>query len=307
MILEQTKFYWRSKFNIILILLPILGVLPSLWSDYAEKQEFVQALGRAASDYDIEYLTMMTESFTGLYSFERLFFLNTPFFLLFWMILMLGMGLHIGGQTFSALQSGYGNFIMTRMKYKDYLRKTLLAQLIYLFSFFCCVFTIVFLVFLILGGGGFQVPYISSLREAGQEYGPVSDISITRYLATLSGIVLYSMICMIPLIFISSLISVYLKNKYIIQFLPVLILAGGYIFGFLIGNINRTMSNIMRQFIFEYALKQLTALISPNIVLLERSPMEAAVFVILYPLVLIIASLILYRKNVSSFEKNYLL
>jgi hypothetical protein len=306
LVLEQIKFYWRSKFNIILILLPILGILPSLWSDYAEKQEFVQALSQAVSDSDVEYLTMMSESFTGLYSFERLFYLNMPFFLLFWMILIIGMGIHIGGQTFWTLQSGYGNFLMTRMKYKDYMRKTILAQLIYLFTFCCCIFMIVFIVFLLWSGGGFHVPYISSLREVGQEYGPVTDISIARYLFTLLGFVLYSIICMIPLIIISSLSSVFLKNKFVIQFLPVMILVGGYIFGFLLGNINRTLSNIVRHFIFEHALTNLGALISPNIVPVEGSPMDSVVYVILYPLTLIVVSFILYLKNVRRME-DYLL
>ena len=81
MVSEQLKLYWRSKFNLIIMFLSILGILPGLWRDYSEKQEFVQALGRAATDSDIEYLTMMKESFTGLYSFERLFFLNIAFFM----------------------------------------------------------------------------------------------------------------------------------------------------------------------------------------------------------------------------------
>ncbi|TGY95186.1 hypothetical protein E5329_16105 [Petralouisia muris] len=249
---------------------------------------------------------MMSESFTGLYSFERLFYLNMPFFLLFWMILIIGMGIHIGGQTFWTLQSGYGNFLMTRMKYKDYMRKTILAQLIYLFTFCCCIFMIVFIVFLFWSGGGFHVPYISSLREVGQEYGPVTDISIARYLFTLLGFVLYSIICMIPLIIISSLSSVFLKNKFVIQFLPVMILVGGYMFGFLLGNINRTLSNIVRHFIFEHALTNLGALISPNIVPVEGSPMDSVVYVILYPLTLIVVSFILYLKNVRRME-DYLL
>lgn len=307
MVSEQLKLYWRSKFNLIIMFLSILGILPGLWRDYSEKQEFVQALGRAATDSDIEYLTMMKESFTGLYSFERLFFLNIAFFMLFWMILMIGMGLNIGGQTYSALQSGYGNFIMTRMNYKDYIKKTLMAQIIYLFTFCCLLFLIVFAVMLLWGGGGFQVPYVSSLREAGQEYGPVTDISIGRYLFTLLGLVLYSVLCMIPLALISSLSFVFLKNKYIIQFLPVLILMGGYILGFQLGNINQTMSDIMRHFMFGHALTNLTALSSPNIVPVGGSSMGAVVYVIFYPLLLIAVSFILYRKNVRRFGENYLL
>ncbi|MFP3156472.1 hypothetical protein LQZ18_19045 [Lachnospiraceae bacterium ZAX-1] len=307
MVLEQLKRYWRSKFNILLAVLGIIGILPGLWQDYAEKQEFVQALDRAVLDVDIEYLTMMVKSFTGLFSFERLFFFNTDFFLIFWMILMIGMGLHIGGQTFSALQSGYGNIIMVRMKYKDYIRKTLLAQFIYLFTFFSALFIVIFIGFLLWGGGGFQVPYISSLREAGQEYGPVLDIGIAQYLFTLMGLALYSIICMIPLILISSLSPVFLKNKYIIQFFPILVLEGGYMFGFLFGNINRALSYIVRQFIFEHALTNLTHFISPNMVYLESSAMEPIVFALLYPLMLVVVSLVLYRKNVSSLGKDCLL
>lgn len=307
MVLEQLKCYWRSKFNILLLLLPLLGILPAIWQDYTEKQEFAQALDQAVSNTDMEYLTMMVESFTGLYSFERLFFLNSAFFLLFWMILMIGMGIHIGGQTFSTLQSGYGNNIMVRTNYKDYIRNTLLAQFIYLFTFFCCLFIIIFMGCLLWGGGGFQVPYVSSLRELGQEYGPVQDISICRYLLTLLGLVLYSIICMIPLILISSLSSIFLKNKYIIQFLPVLILIGGYIFAFLFGNINETLSYIMRQFIFEHALINLSSLFSPNIVPVNGSVMESVIYVVLYPLMLIIVFSVLYKINVGRLGKDYLL
>ncbi|MCI9176476.1 MAG: hypothetical protein HFH49_16405 [Lachnospiraceae bacterium] len=307
MVLEQLKCYWRSKFNILLIILPIIGLLPGIRRDYAEKQEFVQALGNAVSNTDIEYLTMMVQSFTGLYSFERLFFLNTAFFLLFWMILMIGMGIHIGGQTFTALQSGYGNNIMVRMEYKNYIRKTLLAQFIYLFMFFCCLFIIIFIGCLLLGGGGLQVPYISSLRKLGQDYGPVLDISISRYLFILFGLALYSIICMIPLILISSLSPVFLKNKYIIQFLPILILVGGYMFGFLFGNISRTLSYIMRQFIFEHALTNLTMLISPNIAPIDGSVIESIIYVILYPFMLITLFFILYKMNINKLGKDYLL
>lgn len=307
MFLEQLKRYWHSKFNILLMILPIIGILPGVWGDYVEKQEYVQALEGAVSSTDTEYLTMMAESFTGLYSFERLFFLNSASFITCWMILMIGMGIHIGGQSFSMLQSGYGNNIMVRMKYKDYIKETLLAQFVYLFTFFCSLFIIIFLGLMLLGGGGFQVPYISSLREAGQEYGPVLDISIVRYVFTLWGFILYSIVCMIPLIFISSLSSAFLKNKYIIQFLPVLVLVGGYIFGFLFGNINKTLSYIVRQFIFEHALTNLTTLISPNFVQVDGSTMEQVIFVMLYPLMLIVVSIILYKKNVDKLGKDYLL
>ncbi|EOS24490.1 hypothetical protein C806_02001 [Lachnospiraceae bacterium 3-1] len=151
------------------------------------------------------------------------------------------------------------------------------------------------------------MPYVSSLRELGQEYGPVQDISICRYLLTLLGLVLYSIICMIPLILISSLSSIFLKNKYIIQFLPVLILIGGYIFAFLFGNINETLSYIMRQFIFEHALINLSSLFSPNIVPVNGSVMESVIYVVLYPLMLIIVFSVLYKINVERLGKDYLL
>jgi len=305
LVLEQLKYYWRSKFNFILLIFPILALLPSVWSDYTEKQEFIKALSRA--DGNTGYLTMMVKSYTGLFSFERLFFLNSSFFILFWMILMIGMGLHIGGQTFSTLKSGYGNAIMVRMKYKDYLKKTILAQFIYLVTFLSCLFIIIFFGLLLWGGGGFQVPYISSLRETGQGYGPVLDISIAQYLFRLFGLALYSTICMIPLIFISSLSAAFIKNKVAIQCLPIFVLAGGYIFGFMFGNINRTLSYVVRQFIFEHALTNLTTFISPNFVRIEGSALESLMFVILYPFMLILVSFILYKKNIRKLGKDYLL
>ena len=297
MILEEFKRYFISKFNIVLFFASILVIVFATWQNYSEKQEFVQHLSTTYSYTDIEFLTMMVDGWTGTFLFERLFFLNTDYYTIFWMVLMIGIGIHIGADTFWAVQSNYGTMLITRMSYRKYLKNTLLAQLLYMATFISIIFASIFIGLVFFGGGGFQ---ISPISRAG-------DLSTASYFFVLLGLVVYSIICMIPLILISSLSSFFLKNKYIIQFIPICILLGSYILGFILGNVSMFLSLIFRQFIFEHALSMLTSVISPYVTFSDnQQTIEILAFVIIYPSLLFVVVAILYKKNISQLGENYI-
>jgi len=307
MVLEEFKGYWKSKFNLVLALALFLMVAIATRGGYAEKQEFVGYLDNAIAQYglpdsdgiivgdaDIEHLTMVVDGWTGIYLFERLFFVDSDYMMMFWMVCMIGMGVHIGGKTFSTLQSSFGTMIMTRMPYRDYLRKILLAQALYMATFLGAVFLIVFMSQALFGGWGLQVPFLSR----------VLDVPIVFYLLILLLFVAYSIICMMALILIASLSPVFLKNKYVIQFLPICVLLGSYILAFVFGNMNQVFAFLTVQFVFQRSLMALTDVFSR---FAHRALIQTAIEAVSYPLLLLVALVVLYLKNMRKFGKDYLL
>ncbi|MCL1881302.1 MAG: hypothetical protein FWF76_03905 [Oscillospiraceae bacterium] len=308
MLFLETSRYWKSKLNIVIIIASLFVIVLATLQNYSSKMEFERALNFALSNprttvEDIEFLTTMTEQFTGVFYFERLFFLNVDYYVVFWVITMIGMGIHIGARAFSNLQSSYGTLLVTRISYVNYLNKTLLAQIIYMLTFMILMFLIMFVGLVIFGGGGLQVPEAS--RTGGILLDNATPMPRTTYFLTLIGIVFYSIACMIPLVIISTLSYVLFKNKYIIKFIPFAVMVGCYILAFVFGNLNSEMGLIMRMFIFESSITSLTGMISPYVGF-EGSNYLSLFYVIVYPVGLWAISFILYLTNVRKFGRNYL-
>ena len=297
MLLEEFKRCWNPKINIVIAapLFLMLGI--ATWQNYLEGQQFSQLLAYAYLESDIEYLSMMVEGWTGFFLFERLFFFSTDYLSMFWMICMIGMGIHIGSSTFSALQSGYGVKLLTRMSYSNYLKKTLLSSIFYMSTFILAIFVVSFMCLFLLGGGGFQVPILSDVGN---------NAHIVYYFFILFALVVYSIICMIPLILIALLSPVILKNKYIIQFMPVGIMVGSYVFAFIFGNTLGLPRFLAGLFIFESALVSLTGIISPyRDHLYGNGPLIATI--VLHPLILFAISIALFKSNIAKLGADYLL
>jgi len=259
-----------------------------------EKYIFVNALDNAVLASDIEYFEMMVNGWTGVFLFERFFFLNLDFMMFFWMLCMIGMGVFIGGRSFFILQTGYSAIIMTRVPYRKYIKTTLIAQSLYMLTFFLLVFAIFFICIVIFGGGDLGVSPISRL----------GDIDVLTYYLFLAGIILYSTICMITLILISSVSPLFLKNKYMVQFFPIFILLGGYVFAFIFGNINELFRFLSSQILFERSYFALIGVISPFYADSPQALRSSIIICVSYPLLIIIALFVIYRFNVRKFEKN---
>jgi len=232
MISQEVKRYWKAKINIIIALIMFFPTISAILTDLYEKNErFSEIEANIALGFDVSFALTQLEGWNGLFYFERLFSLHTGLLFLTFVVLVIGLGIHIAGNLFSALKTGYGINIITRMAYKSYLKNTIIAQTIYIFTFTLVIFLIILIALIIFGGGPIQTPNISRISRAGAMATPL-------YLLVLFGIIFYAIISKILLILIASLSCVFLKNKYIIQFIPVVFFVGIYVFTFMLGNLS---------------------------------------------------------------------
>ena len=289
MVLEEFKRYWNSKFTYLLLLILTLIVGISTFSTFLEKMEWKMILESADSTVNLDVINDLVMGHTGTYFFESIMFRNIDFFMIFWIVVLIGFGINIGANTFSTLYSSYGSIIMTRMPYKSYLKQTLIAQVLYMISFILFFFLIIFTIFLIIGGGGFQISPISIYKGT----------SITMYILTLFGLIFFCTVCVILMVIIASLSPIFLKNKYIIQFLPFSLTMGGYIISYIFGNMNDLFAKIVSWILLESSYQYLLSFIA-------NKSYTHLINAFYFPIILGVISLVLYKINVSKLGEDYL-
>ena len=302
MILQEFKRCWKSKINIIMMVVMLLGLLPAYFSSLADRNvqlrnvEAALAVGADPVDSLWQYEAMHG----ALYFWEVLFTLHGPFIFFTLIMFTIGAGIFISGKLFSELQTGYGMNILTRTSYKRYLKNTIIAQFLYVVSFLLLFFSLVLISLSIIEGGPWQISRLTSLAWDGA-------ISLGNHSLIHFGFVLHIVLSMAFLILLASLSCVYLKNKYIIQFLPVSFLVGAYIFAGIFGDLNTRFESlnqglhfISNLLIFEASLGSLVRFFSVT------SGGGSVTFAILYPLLLLTISLLLYKLSLKKFGKDYI-
>jgi hypothetical protein len=184
------------------------------------------------------------------------------------------------------------------MTYKKYLKNTMIAQFLYMLTLLTAFFILMLIPYLLIFGSGFEFYWRSNIpSESGVQYATI-----------LIGVIIYSMMAMIPLSLIATLSPVFLKNKYIIQFLPILFVIGTLVLVYNVGNINDFFATLTLPFLFQNAIGSLSTLISPRSGFIYQHHYQRAVFnVIFYPTFLWAVTVILYKLNVKRFGKDYLL
>ena len=302
MILQEFKRCWKSKINIIMMVVMLLGLLPAYFSSLASRNvqlrniEAAIAVGGDPSDSVWTYEGMQG----ALHFWERLFTLHGEFMLFVMIMFTIGAGIFVSGKLFSELQTGYGMNILTRTSYKRYLKNTIIAQFLYVVSFLLLFFSLVFISLLIVEGGPIQITHLSGIGRHG-------NMEIWLFLLIHFVFVLHAVLSMAFLILFASLSCVYLKNKYIIQFLPMSFLVGVYVFAGVFGNLNtrfeilnQGLNIISRLLVFEYSLGSLVDFFSVT------AGGDSVIFAILYPLLLLTISLLLYKLSLKKFGKDYI-
>ena len=294
MILREFKRYWKSKLNIAIFVIMSAFIVTSFLSNVHERNEQFQniemglSLGHDVADSLFQYEAMQG----GLYHFERLFFLHTGMLFFMLVVFIIGVGINACGKSFLALKTGYGINMMIRMPYSSYLKKTLIAQGLYVASFLFTFFVITLLGLIVFDGGMIEISKLSAVAFHG-------EMSMLLYLLILLGIVFYIIVCKVLLILIASLSYVFLKNVYLIQFAPVGFFVGAYVFAFMFGNLTHGMSIVARALIFEHSLVSLSGLFS-------WQTDGSIAFTVFQPLFLLIIFITFYKLNVTKFGKDYL-
>ena len=296
MILQEFKRCWKTKINIAILITMLYLVTPAYFSNLYEREERLYNVERGtALGYDMSDTLMQLEgSSGGLYQFESLLFLYSDVLFFTFVVFVIGAGINVAGGLFIALKTGYGTNIVTRISYKSYLRRVIVAQFLYILTFLLTFFLVFLTGMFILEGGAVEVSGLSRVSEDG-------NMSTSIYLLILLVVVLYIIICKALLILTASVSYVFLKNKYIIQFMPIGLYVGAYILFFIFGNLSNALNFLATVLIFEQSFFSFRALFSWQV------DGVSFAFAVLHPVFFFVIALVLYKLNISKYGKNYLL
>ena len=201
----------KSKTSLIILVLLIISAVSYFFS-YSEKLMFLDQLNNDFSaDLNREALSNLVASYTGIrFLFDYWF--NSDFTQIATIIIYIWGGIFLSSNLFLQKENGWGDFIVTRRKYSFVAKNTLIAQSLYIL--FIVAVTTILQLLLAMIWGGFDVKHIS----------------IGIYELNLLQIIL---VIILQIIIISSygilangismMCNTLIKNRYIIQALPLLV------------------------------------------------------------------------------------
>ncbi|HHW70204.1 MAG TPA: hypothetical protein GX392_02525 [Clostridiales bacterium] len=289
----------RRKINFkILLILTFLLLIPVAISYYftnVNYNNWIDVYESGVSDVNLESLESMISGYNGLsYFFDFIFSSDT--ILIFCLLFSLVVCLFIGSVIVNDLSDGNGNLIISRISFKKYLRDNIVAQIIFNFAYLFTFFTGLFLLSYFLYGdlgleGGISTNY--GLMIQGE--------SLLSYIGITAIQVLNLSIIITLITILSSLIIVFIKNKYIVQMFPLLYYFITLILGSTIGNINNLLANIFTVFILDV---QIHVIVEEY---LTRETTGTFFNSIVFIVTLSVINMVLYRMNINTYGKDYIL
>lgn len=295
MILQEFKRCWKSKMNVVMLgamfLALLLAYFNILHSRYEQHQNIEKILAEGLDPVDSLWTYGGMQG--TLYFWENLFTLYHDFIFLALVLFVIGVGLHVSGKLFSALETGYGTFVMTRMSYKTYFKQALIAQFLYVITFLLIFFALIFISLLIVEGGPIQITHLSSIGRHG-------NMEIWLFLLIHFGFILHLAVSMALVTLLASVSFVFFKNRYIISFLPVGILLGSFVLASLFWNINQLTYFIARLLTYEYSLRTFVNFFS------MATSAGSLLFGLANPMLLLVMFFWIYKLNITKFGENYL-
>jgi hypothetical protein len=291
MLKQELIRHFKSKFTIILGIVLSLIILISYYTTYLEKKEWIDVLHSGASDVNLDKVTQIVAGYNGLYYFET--FLNSnDFFIIFCIVLLIGFGISLGPQVYNALQSNYGTMIVSRMTYKKYLKNILLAQSIYMFTFILAFFLFVFAITIAVLG-------LNTHLAAPSIF---SGMGIGKFLfLSLVTIIHMSLFIMITII-LTTISPLFLKNKYIVQLFPFLIVMVSYLVANVLGNLSPFLSAFT-----SYLVIDRIVLCFKNMYVSDQSLFTSVMYGGLYLVCGLVLFFFLFKANIEKFTKDYIL
>lgn len=201
--------YLKSKKSFIIIALVFVN-LASFLISLSEKNMFITQMASDSPDLNKTALSELIAEYTG-FRFTFNFWFVSDFFLIYLVILFLWVGVFLSCAVEKDRESGLGNLLVTRRTYAYYLRCVLMAQSLYISTvvFVSAIISLI-LAFCI---GGFSFRQIS----IGSYYLNPGQTILVFFLQVLLIVlitILINGICMLS--------NIMIKNKYILQSLPMI-------------------------------------------------------------------------------------
>jgi|GEM_PF-6320602 len=284
----QLRRYFKSKFTYVIILFMLIITGISYVSLHGYPASLAIELNNKVPDINIEAAKDVIESFaSGIYYFESTVMYINDFHTMIWYVLCSLFGVFFCGRLVKDIQTNYLSYVVSRMEFRSYLKETLLAQATYMVSLVGGFFISVLLLSVVIGGGGFTPPILSEWLGYG---------NVLYVLILLSPIVVLT-VFLIGTLFSFELLGLWIKNRYVLQFLPFIYVVGVPVVAFTIGAINQSLGLLLGIMTFDSAI---------DYYLLSLRGYPKGMYVMVFPVVAVFLVGILYHLNVKKYEKELL-
>ena len=291
MIKQELLRYYKSKFSIIIGIALSLIVLASYYTTYLEKKDWISVLNSGADDVNLAAVSEITKGYNGLYYFESFLFSN-DYFVIFCIVLLLGFGISIGSKEFTSMQNNYGNMIITRLPYREYLKQVLIAQTLYMITYIISFFLLLIIGSILFFGVDFNISSPSIFK----------GMNILYFIIICFGSIILMSSYIIITLLITTVSPLFLRNKYIVQLFPFIIVMVSYLMANIFGNISPSLSLLASLIVLDNIVLSIKYMhIS------DRSILTSILHGFAYLISCIAILIILIRKNIKKFNKDYFL
>ena len=207
---HELRRYLKSKATWVVVLLILISVV-SFWDSYVQKSEFVSMYETlTAEDISMERLKMVIDNETGLRFFVD--YMNGNYSCLEIMVLLAWAGIFLSPVLWEHKNTGYGNYIVTRMDYGRYAMTQLLAQSIYILIVIAIATVLQIVVALCMGGlGGCHI----------YGNGGLIGTAGTVMVIVVQMLIVWMYICMFN--GITMMLGMFIGNKYFLQACPLVV------------------------------------------------------------------------------------
>ena len=200
----EWKRYAKSVVNLVMLLLLLLVVYASFSATHAEADEWKVQLGSAAQDITDEDVFEALNNYRGIGYLGNLFLGGERTFQLV-IVFVVGFSALFGSNVYDMLHTGMGNLIMTREKYKTFLRKVICAQAIYMTVFIFSFSMIITALTLAAAPQDWSYETVSVMTFHFQSLGAFIRLLILQ----ISLITLF----VVPLVCLSSVTPLFISNR----------------------------------------------------------------------------------------------
>lgn len=279
----------KSKSTIIILILLIGLSLISFFMSLSEKNVFLDQFQNSFSeDLNRTALKNLLESYTGI-RFLFNYWFESDFSQIAIMIIYAWAGVFLSHELFSKKENGYGNMIVCRITYKEYFFNIISAQSIYIFTIVITSTLLQTLIAMIMGGFTFNGVSIGGYQL---------DLKET-FLIFILQIIIISLHT-ITINIIATSCSCFIKNKYLIQSVPLFFAIVPTIISSTLGNISTFISS----FIFYFEVHSVTNMIS-NIFNASFNSTEI-IFSMLPLITFSLLSVVLILINIKQTKRDYI-
>ncbi|MDR1882327.1 MAG: hypothetical protein LBR26_06040 [Prevotella sp.] len=292
MMKSEYKRYVFSKSTIALLMCLFGCFFIGCMSVLAERNEFLVQLQNPMTDMNVAYTQELVNGYNG---FSYIFaFFNSNVHLVFTLILLSGLSLILGKVTWGNIHEGMGNFLVSRLTYKKYIKNILMAQVLYIITVLSAFFLSITIILLV-------VFPMNPLYRTTTSFPLDNETLLGNLLICLSFYVL-TCIYMILVIVLTSLITFWVHNKYLIQTVPIVIYLIPLLLASTVGNLSSGAGYILNNFVADRFLLIPDTYLSENII----SVTELLLCVLPLPILFVLLIILAYQKNVTVYQKAYL-